>query len=330
MVKPVGILVNPASGKDVRRLVARASVFDNREKAAIVRRALTGAVEAGAREFCYFADSHQIAASALQEIDSQHPISSQAVAKAENGRAEDTTAAAQAMRQADCGPVLVLGGDGTSRAFVKGWRDAMILPLSTGTNNVFPAFAEATIAGAVVGLVAAGGMDAEAVARQTKIIEISIEGEDPDIALIDAVVTTQQFIGSKALLDPEALRLVVLSRADPAAPGMTSIGGLVSPITDTDDVGLSIKLGEGAHRVRAPIAPGLFHTLRYDHVRQLALGEVVSVEGPCILACDGERERVIKAHQIVQMRVMRRGPYLIDVGCVMNIAAEKKYFIRAG
>ena len=35
---PVGIVCNPASGKDIRRLTARASVFDNQEKLAIVRR----------------------------------------------------------------------------------------------------------------------------------------------------------------------------------------------------------------------------------------------------------------------------------------------------
>ena len=38
----VGIVANPASGKDIRRLVARASVFDNQEKQAIVQRALAG------------------------------------------------------------------------------------------------------------------------------------------------------------------------------------------------------------------------------------------------------------------------------------------------
>ena len=41
-MKTVGIVANPASGKDVRRLVARASVFDNQEKQAIVKRALAG------------------------------------------------------------------------------------------------------------------------------------------------------------------------------------------------------------------------------------------------------------------------------------------------
>ena len=32
---PAGLVVNPASGKDVRRLTGKASVFDNREKLAI-------------------------------------------------------------------------------------------------------------------------------------------------------------------------------------------------------------------------------------------------------------------------------------------------------
>ena len=65
---PIGIVVNPSSGKDVRRLVARASVFDNREKGAIVRRAIVGALNAGASCFAFMDDSHNIAGSALEEL----------------------------------------------------------------------------------------------------------------------------------------------------------------------------------------------------------------------------------------------------------------------
>ena len=64
----IGIVANPASGKDVRRLVAKASVFDNREKCAIVRRALIGAINAGARTFAFLDDSHNIAGGALEEV----------------------------------------------------------------------------------------------------------------------------------------------------------------------------------------------------------------------------------------------------------------------
>ena len=38
----VGIITNPASGKDIRRLVAHGSVFSNQEKVNMVRRILLG------------------------------------------------------------------------------------------------------------------------------------------------------------------------------------------------------------------------------------------------------------------------------------------------
>ncbi|HEY5871002.1 MAG TPA: ATP-NAD kinase, partial [Candidatus Tectomicrobia bacterium] len=38
----VGIIANPSSGKDIRRLVAHGSVFNNNEKVNIVRRVLLG------------------------------------------------------------------------------------------------------------------------------------------------------------------------------------------------------------------------------------------------------------------------------------------------
>ena len=38
----VGIIANPASGKDIRRLIAHGSVFDNHEKVNIDRRVMLG------------------------------------------------------------------------------------------------------------------------------------------------------------------------------------------------------------------------------------------------------------------------------------------------
>ena len=38
----VGIISNPASGKDIRRLVAYASVMDNVEKTSLVKRIIMG------------------------------------------------------------------------------------------------------------------------------------------------------------------------------------------------------------------------------------------------------------------------------------------------
>ena len=43
----VGIIANPASGKDIRRLVAHATVCDNMEKVNLLRRILLGLQAAG-------------------------------------------------------------------------------------------------------------------------------------------------------------------------------------------------------------------------------------------------------------------------------------------
>ena len=63
----------------------------------------------------------------------------------------DTISAARALRDKGCDVVITLGGDGTNRAFALGWRDAPLIPISTGTNNVFPVLCEATVAGAAAG-----------------------------------------------------------------------------------------------------------------------------------------------------------------------------------
>jgi hypothetical protein len=43
----VGVVANPASGRDVRRLVTGASVFDNAEKGAMVHRLMAGSAPPG-------------------------------------------------------------------------------------------------------------------------------------------------------------------------------------------------------------------------------------------------------------------------------------------
>ena len=321
----IGLVANPASGKDVRRLVAKASVFDNREKCAIIRRALSGAISAGATSFAYLDDSHNIVGGALEELD-MHCDSVQIPGIGTNSSL-DTVRGASGLAKLDCIATLILGGDGTSRAFVKGWREAVMLPLSTGTNNVFPYMAEATIAGTALGLLAAGGVSLEEATVPVKIIDIDIEGEAPDIALIDAVVTSDKFIGSRALLDGAAIERIVLTRAEPTAVGMTSVGGLLRPLSNEEDAGLHLLLGRGARsKVHAPIAPGMFETLRVRQVEPIGFDEVVRFEGPCVLAFDGEREREIQAGQRVEIRVSRSGPSVIDIRRAMQLAACRNWF----
>ncbi|MDA8212194.1 MAG: ATP-NAD kinase, partial [Clostridia bacterium] len=49
----VGIIANPASGKDIRRLVAHATVVDNIEKVNLVRRILLGLQAVGVKQVLF-------------------------------------------------------------------------------------------------------------------------------------------------------------------------------------------------------------------------------------------------------------------------------------
>jgi hypothetical protein len=322
----IGIAANPASGKDVRRLVARASVFDNQEKCAIVRRAVVGALGAGASRFTYAPDTHQITASALAEFGSD--VDAHAVDTPRTGSALDTVRAAIALREAGCAIVITLGGDGTNRAFAKGWRDAPLIAISTGTNNVFPQLIEATIAGAAAGLIAIGSVAIAECARRSKTIHVAIDDEDDDLALIDVVLTAERFVGARALLESDALRLAFLTRADPAAVGMTAIGGLLLPTPADVPAGVVVELGTGNRRLRAPIAPGLYRSVQVGDARRVAPGETLSVRGPGVLAFDGERERVLKPGQCARLTLMTDGPWVVDVAKTMRIAACRGAFLE--
>jgi len=320
----VAVAVNPASGKDVRRLVARASVMDNQEKCAIVRRLIVGAIGAGARHFVHLPDSHGIAKAAFSDFNG---IDVHVVPAPSTGSALDTTLGAAACLEAGCAIVVTLGGDGTNRAFVKGWRDVPLLPISTGTNNVFPRLIEATVAGAAAGLVACGAVSIADCSRRAKCIHVDIEGERDDLALIDAVLTAERFIGARALLESDLLRLAVLTRGDPAAVGMTAIGGLLKPLAADAPEGMVVTLGAGPLLLRAPIAPGLYQTIRAAPPRLLGPGDTVTVEGPGVLAFDGERERMLKPGQKAHLTLTTDGPRVVNVDRALEIGACRGAFL---
>jgi predicted polyphosphate/ATP-dependent NAD kinase len=327
-MRAVGLVANPASGKDIRRLAGKASVFDNREKLAIVRRAVIGAIAAGARRFVYMSDSHGIVKQAIAETTIPRGVRFEALPSSGTASAMDTIVAAEQMAQKDCAVVLVLGGDGTNRAFVRGWRDATLVSLSTGTNNVFPVMAEATVAGMALGLIAAGKVASRLVATQAKVIDVVIEAEEQDIALIDAVITRDAFIGAKALLDPSQLKEALLCRAEPAAVGITSLGGLVRPVSDKDDFGLHLTFTKGGRQLLAPMGPGMFAKVEIGKTRLVKFDQAVKAQGPSVIALDGERERVIAPCQRIEMRISRRGPWVVDLAATLQRAAKQKIFLR--
>lgn len=329
MTPTVGIIANPVSGKDIRRLIANAPTSTLQEKYTIVRRAVLGAAAVGVTRFLFLSEPHRICARAVETLDLPG-VSFDHVEVAERFDESDTVRTVAGMRDLGVGAVITLGGDGTNRAAALGWRDLPLVPLSTGTNNVFPRFVEATVAGEAAGLVAVGHVTLDEVARPAKVVEVAIDGDERgDLALIDAVLTDERFVGSRALFEPTALRIAVLTRAEPASVGISSIGGLVLPCGTDDDGGVVLRfgpVGETPRRVRAPMAPGWYATVGLASVDRVAEGEPITIEGPGILAFDGERQRLLHAGQVATLCVRRSGPVVIDVPAALRLAAERGVF----
>ena len=317
----VGIVVNPSSGKDIRRFATHASVFVNREKEAIVRRCISGMLGVHQPDIRYFSDSYGIVESALVELG----VEGEPLPFANKGNASDSTRAAELLR--GCDVVISLGGDGTNRAIAKGWLNCPLIALSTGTNNAFPVMAEATSAGMAAALIAAGSISIERVSVATKAIHVSIEDEDPDLALIDVVGTTERFIGARALLDPSNWRFALTTVANPAGLGVSGVAGSIRSVSQDDDEGTAMFFCPSKTprtTVVAAIAPGEVRQVEVAATHLQSLGSPLKVEGPLLLAFDGERDRTIKAGQRASLVIHRDGPRLINIDQTMQLAARER------
>src|SRR5579864_4908897 len=234
----VGIIANPASGRDIRRLVAHGTVFDNNEKTAIVRRVLLGLEAVGIQRVAYMPEhDFGIVPRALSELHG-HPLQLEAVPLEMPvlGSSTDSTRAAQLLAEPGAGCIITLGGDGTNRAVASGCGIVPLVPISTGTNNVFPTFLEGTIAGMAAGLVASGLRDERTIQLAPR-LEVRINGVAIESALVDVVVSSLPFVGARALWDMSVVREVVLSRVAPATIGLSALGGALLNSSSERNVG---------------------------------------------------------------------------------------------
>jgi predicted polyphosphate/ATP-dependent NAD kinase len=341
----IGLIVNPRSGNDVRRVVASAGSSTLDDKTSIVRRIVRGAVANGVTRFVTNREPHHIVRRATETMAGVRV--DYAVAAIDNSEG-DSTEAARAMRALGCAVVVVLGGDGTNRAVCKGWRDIPLIALSTGTNNAFPVWCEPTVAGVAAALVARGVVLVDEVSAAAKLIHVDVAlasqsrdsnrwdhrsgvSDEPDIALIDAAAVADPFVGSLELFDPTTMRQLVLTRADPAAIGFSAVGGLLHPVSDADDHGLYVDLcppGAAPDRLLATTAPGHLAIVGISGYRVVRLGESVIVHGPAILAFDGERKRRLLEGDQATLTIRRDGPRVIDVGRAMRAAAQSGFFVH--
>ena len=289
----IGIIANPQSGKDIRRLVSYATTIDNNEKVNICKRIVLAAYGIGIDKAVCMPDTFTMGYSVQYQLeDDKMPCCEIEVLDFDfDASMADTVQAAAIMEELGLGCVVVLGGDGTSRAAAKCLKKTPMLSISTGTNNVYPAMMEGTVAGMAAAATAMMD-DPYSVCIHDKRIQVFVNGEYRDMALIDAVISDDEFAGAKAIWDPVKMKHIIVSRCHPASIGFSAVPGAYRIVEDTDPFGFAVALGEGGTTVRAPIAAGILTPMSILHSRELPLGEpyTVTADRPCMIALDGERE----------------------------------------
>lgn len=324
----VGIIANPASGKDIRRIVAFGSVFDNQEKVRIVRRILLGLKATGVSRIDYMPDYYGIVERALDGL--KHKFETKRLQFETKADHRDSTRAARLLAEQDAGCIVTLGGDGTNRVVAKGAGDVPLLPLSTGTNNVFPLMIEGTVAGLAAGLVATGKITREEATLRSTRLEVFIDNQLADIALVDAVVCDDVFLGSRAIWQVGKIRQVFLNRSSPDTIGFSSVGGMLRTTAPDDPLGVYLEFGNGGQTVVAPVAPGVIESVPVRRQKLMMPGERIEINWkPCVVALDGERELEVEEGMDAAVRVAEGGPVVVDVQKTMMAAMNRGLFVES-
>ena len=327
----VGIIANPAAGKDIRRLVAQGRVVSDQEKSNTLLRVYAGLRSMGVERVFAMPDSSGLTFAAAREFETDIQTEYVQMPAAEHGGA--TARAAAAIVEDGVGAIVTLGGDGTNRNVATAGGEVPIVAISTGTNNVFPQMVEGTLAGIAAGAVASGKVSREDSSVRSKRLEIYIDGELEDIALVDVAVSRELFAGTRAVWDLGTLTDVYLTRAEPACIGISAIGAHLKRVHLDDPEGLHIKMGDSHSelQVLAPTGPGTVQKIGIADWNTMKPGNRVTIDlKPGMLALDGEREISLLKGMHVEIGLSIEGPWVVDVPrtlealAAVNVAASRR------
>lgn len=329
----IGIIANPASGKDIRRLVSHATVIDNHEKINIVERIILAAQNLGVEKMYIMPDYFHMGIRAKDNLSNTKELTSEVEVLDMKMKAtsNDSTVFASKMEEIGTKCIVVLGGDGTSRAAAKSIGEIPLISVSTGTNNVYPDMIEGTVAGMAAAVVTSGLYDVNDICRRDKRIEIFKNGNFVDIALIDAVISKKMYVGSRAIWDLEDIIKVIVSRCHPASIGFSSLLGCRIIINEEDDFGAYADMNSNNNedRIIAPIAAGIIKPFNISEPETINLNQEYFYEPTerGIIALDGEREIPFKEGDKIAFKIVRKGPNRVNVKKALEIAQQSGFFM---
>ena len=319
----IGVIVNPAAGRDIRRLTGGASVVDDYTKRRIAECVLSGlTVLPDPPDVTLMPDNAGIAANVVE--NAPESVSVEVLDMSLTGSAADTRRAAEHFR-AEADSIVVLGGDGTSRDTALECGDVPLLSVSTGTNNVIPSAIDGTVAGAAAALVATDTVDGESVTYRHGMVEARTQSGDSVTGLAAIELSDRSFIGTRALLDPDELLGGIVSRANPSEIGLSGIAGALGALAPDEPGAIALRLVDAEtseQTVRAIVAPGVITSVGIEEYRRLSDDQSMTVEvSDGVIGADGERELEV-TDETVEFRSISDGPRLVSFEALFERAAR--------
>lgn len=335
----VGIIANPVSARDIRRIISHAGNLPINDRANIVLRLLTGLAITGVDEVLIMPENGGIRTQLMRTIMRETKMGSMRFPKVTYLKmpvtctSEDSAEAARQMHEEGVGAIVVLGGDGTNRVVVSRCGNTPVAGVSTGTNNAFPEFREPTITGMAVGLAVTRQVPNPQAFAFNKRLDITVN-DQREIALVDAAVVSERYIGARAIWKTQNFRDLFVTFGLPDGIGMSSIIGLLSPVDRLTPEGRRVRmlpLDEAPTQLSAPIAPGLIEEVGIGAVETLEPGAIYlpSVSAGSI-ALDGERELTFSEIDDVSIRLQTDAFRTINVPDCMAYAARHGLLTREG
>ncbi|WP_434618080.1 ATP-NAD kinase family protein [Azospirillum sp. B2RO_4] len=338
MAPVVGIVANPVSARDIRRVVANATSLQIADRANILLRVLAALHACGVRDVLMMPENGGIRAhvergmmrarSRGEDIyPALHPV-----AMPITGTVADTHRATAEMRRAGVSALVVLGGDGTHRAVAAECGTVPIAGISTGTNNAFPEHREPTITGLATGLAVTGRVPPHIAFAANKRIDVSLNGGAvTEMALVDVALVMERYIGARALWRTENFRELYVTFADPEVIGMSAIAGLLEPVGRDESGGLMVRLSpdgdcrKAATTLHAPIAPGMMARVGITDWRRMPADVAFVPEVTAgSIALDGERELSFSERDRLSLTLRDDAFRTVNVAAVMRHAGQNR------
>ncbi len=323
----VGVIVNPYSGKDVRRIESSATTVDNMDKANIIERIAHAMCMKKQHRMIFMPDDFGLSQSIVARLK-ELGMNAEIFEMFCHGNEIDTTVFADKMCEIGSDLLIVLGGDGTNRAVAKACGEVPLLSVSTGTNNVFPDFCEGTVAGLAAAALADHYIRREDCGEICKRIEVYKNGTLIDIGLIDAVISSHKTLGEKAICDVAEVETILTAQCHPAAIGLSTLAGVIQIVLPQDDFGVIVDIDPQKKQYLAAITAGVIQPFGIVSCKQVALGETIEFEitTRCIVALDGEPKQRFVPGDKLGFKILRNGPRKVNIKRTISEARRNAMF----